>query len=275
YYGIVGIGTPPQYFKLQFDTGSPVIWVCNVHWVKGLSMIQNMYNPSESRTHGVKNSRYYAEYGNYIVSGYIASDITKVHSGSFRTDFAVVDSHDGQSGQLKFTDGLFGLAAGYVHPGFRSTALDDMRSQGLITRRMFSFVFKRGGVDGTVIFGEYSRRQIPGRVHHVPLVLSSPHVKHWIVQVESITCEDGTALIEGFSAVLDTGSPRSYFPQPFVSRLFSGDWAITNEKGDIPCSAMLEMPKLIVNLHNLHLSWHATQYIIQRGAECSPAQGLT
>ncbi|OON18847.1 hypothetical protein X801_05293, partial [Opisthorchis viverrini] len=120
-----------------------------------------------------------------------------------------------------------------------------------------------GGVDGTVIFGEYSRNQIPGRVHHVPLVPTSPPVKNWIVRVESITCEDGTVLIDSFAAVLDTGSSRSYLPQLFINRLFSGDWSITNEKGDIPCTAMQEMPKLIVNFHRLHLSWHANQYIIQ------------
>ncbi|KER19217.1 hypothetical protein T265_15614, partial [Opisthorchis viverrini] len=120
-----------------------------------------------------------------------------------------------------------------------------------------------GGVDGTLIFGEYSKKQIPGRVYHVPLVPSSPPVKHWIVQVESITCEDGTVLLENFSALLDTGSTKSYLPPPFVNRLFSGDWAMPNESGDISCDAMLEMPELKVKLPELHLSWGAMQYIIQ------------
>ncbi|TGZ64081.1 hypothetical protein CRM22_006550 [Opisthorchis felineus] len=138
-----------------------------------------------------------------------------------------------------------------------------MHSQGLITRRVFSFVFKRGGVDGTVIFGEFSKDQIRGRVHYVPLVHSSPTVTSWIVQVESITCEDGTSLVDNFSALLDTGSSRSYLPRILVDRLFSGVWAITSANGDIPCSAREEMPKLIVNLHRFHLSWLPKQYIVQ------------
>ncbi|KER19219.1 hypothetical protein T265_15616, partial [Opisthorchis viverrini] len=267
YYGIVGIGTPPQYFKLQFDTGSPVIWVCNVHWVKGLSMIQNMYNPSESRTHAIKNNWYSNRYGNYIVSGYVASDVTKVHSGSFRTNFAVVDSHDGHSEQLKVTDGLFGLAAGHVTPEFQSTALDDMCSQGLITRRMFSFVFKRNQtlfqcVSFTELMGLLYLENIQGIKFLGEFTTFPWSLLHHLSKTGSSGSKDGTVLIENFSALLDTGSARSYLPPPFVNRLFSGNWAITNEGGDISCDAMQEMPKLIVNFHRLHLSWHANQYII-------------
>ncbi|GAA51612.1 saccharopepsin [Clonorchis sinensis] len=138
-----------------------------------------------------------------------------------------------------------------------------MFAQGLITRRMFAFVFKRSGGDGTVIFGGYSKNQIPGRVHYVPLVRASPTVTSWIIRVESIACEDGTVLAENFSALLDTGSSRSYLPKPIIDGLFSGRWAITDATGDITCDAMKEMPKLIVNLHRLHLSWNAKQYILQ------------
>ncbi|OON16614.1 hypothetical protein X801_07572 [Opisthorchis viverrini] len=111
----------------------------------------------------------------------------------------------------------------------------------------------RGGVDGTVIFGEYSKNQIPGRVHHVPLVPASLPVKTWIIRVERT-------------------SQRSWTPAPLghiflhhsSDRLFSA--------GDISCDAMQEMPKLIVNLHKLHLSWYAKQYIIQLDtALCQPA----
>ncbi|KAG5442370.1 Pregnancy-associated glycoprotein 2 [Clonorchis sinensis] len=263
YYGIVGFGTPVQYLKLQFDTGSPVTWVCNQHRVKGLAMVQNTYSPSESGTHHVKNNWYNDRFGNYIVSGYIASDVARVHKEPFRTEFAVVNSHEGHSEQLKYTDGLFGLAAGHFNPGFKSTALDDMYAQGLITQRMFAFVFKRSGGDGTVIFGGYSKNQIPGRVHYVPLVRASPTVTSWIIRVESITCEDGTVLAENFSALLDTGSSRSYLPKSIIDGLFSGRWAITDATGDITCDAMKEMPKLIVNLHRLHLSWYSKQYILQ------------
>ncbi|TGZ69359.1 hypothetical protein CRM22_003783 [Opisthorchis felineus] len=261
YYGIVGIGSPVQYFRLQFDTGSPVTWVSNVHRAKELSMVQNTYSPSDSKTHDVKRSWYSDKYGNYVVSGYIASDLARIHSCAFRTDFAVVDRYAGYSKQLELTDGLFGLAAGHAKPGFESTALDDMYSQGLITRRMFSFVFRRGGFDGTVVFGEYSKNHIPGEVYYVPLVQSSIAPISWIIRIASITYADGTPLIKNILTLPDTGTSRSYFPKMFVDRLFTGIWTKRTANGDIACSAMKRMPSLIVNLDGLQLPWHPTQYI--------------
>ncbi|KAG5446753.1 Gastricsin [Clonorchis sinensis] len=276
YYGIVGIGSPVQYFKLQFDTGSPVSWVSNVYRGKELSMVQNTYSPSDSKTHYVKRSWYSDKYGNYVVSGYVASDLTRIHSRAFRTDFAVVDSYSGYSKQLELTDGLFGLAPGHFKSIFESTALDDMYSQGLITRRMFSFVFRRGGLDGTVVFGEYSKNHIPQGVYYVPLFQRSPNPISWIIRIASITYADGTPLIKNILTVLDTGTSVSYFPKAFVDRLFSGIWGERTANGDIECSAMKRMPKLIVKLDGLQLPWHPTQYIKKLASGlCQPTIAVT
>ncbi|TGZ65022.1 hypothetical protein CRM22_006069 [Opisthorchis felineus] len=143
YYGITEVGFPPQYFKLVFDTGSPTIWVCNERRSQNLFMVKNSYDTDYSTTYINRGEDYRSRFGNYRASGHIASDNVKLDRRQFFTDFAVVDNIQGYVGQLYSIDGLFGLAPSQIHPKFKSTPLDDMVSQGLISQRVFAFVFHR------------------------------------------------------------------------------------------------------------------------------------
>ncbi|KER32279.1 hypothetical protein X801_09052, partial [Opisthorchis viverrini] len=141
YYGIVAIGHPPQYFKLVFDTGSPNIWVGSEQLAQHLLMSESSYYPSESVTFIDKKKTYHAVFGNYVATGRIVSDIVRFHGHQFRTDYGLVDNVQGYVDQLLTIDGLYGLMLKPTHDEIKSTPLDEMFSQGLISRRMFAFVF--------------------------------------------------------------------------------------------------------------------------------------
>ncbi|GAA57203.1 hypothetical protein CLF_112325, partial [Clonorchis sinensis] len=100
----------------------------------------------------------------------------------------------------------------------------------------FAFFAILGGLDGTVVFGEYSKNHIPQEVYYVPLFQRSPNPISWIIRIASITYADGTPLIKNILTVLDTGTSVSYFPKAFVDRLFSGIWGERTANGDIECT---------------------------------------
>ncbi|GAA55901.1 pepsin A [Clonorchis sinensis] len=182
----------------------------------------------------------------------------------FHTEFAAVNTIQGYVDQLYSIDGLLGLAKKQFYPEFKATPLDDMFAQKLIPRRQFAFIFKRDGSSGTVIFGDISKAHIPGTINYVPVIENFGNKDEWIIEISSITREDGTVLASKLSALLDTGAYRTYLPTLFVDRLFSGIW----EQMDfgnllVRCDAMRLMPTLLVNLGGHQLKWEPSQYIEQ------------
>lgn len=73
--GTISIGTPPQTFLIDFDTGSSDLWIpsnaCN-----GLTcVLKSKYNPGQSSTSSKKTGTFSIEYGDgSTVSGPIYTD---------------------------------------------------------------------------------------------------------------------------------------------------------------------------------------------------------
>ncbi|GAA53788.1 pepsin A [Clonorchis sinensis] len=262
YYGLVGVGSPPQYFRLVFDTGSPNIWICNAKRSANLFMVENSFDIDNSRTYTDHSKAYRAHYGNYLATGRVASDYVQLDRRPFFTDFAVVDTIQGYVDQLYSIDGIFGLTPRQLNSKFSSTTLDDMVSQGLISQRVFAFVFHRGGVKGTVLFGDVSGDNIPGTVHYVPL--HSANSDYWMISFKS-----------GLLTILDTGTFRTHLPAAVVQDLLSKVEVTPQPYGEtVDCGAIGAMSTLVFSSEHFEIAWYPWQYVQQAAASNLPADVL-
>ncbi|OON16069.1 eukaryotic aspartyl protease, partial [Opisthorchis viverrini] len=223
YYGIVAIGYPPQYFKLVFDTGSPNIWVGSEKLARNLPYLQNSYGLGESTTHLDKQKTYYMKYPDYVLTGNVISDIVRFPKHQFRTEFAVVDNVHGQMDRLRSIDGHFGLPLKQSHARFKSTPLDDMVSQGMISRRTFAFIFSLAGRAATLVFGDISMDHIPTKLYYVFLAKNSPAPSHWTIPISG-------------------PSGKDYI---------------------VDCHSIEKMPTLVFHFADFQMAWNPSQYVDQ------------
>ncbi|GAA5801972.1 aspartic peptidase domain-containing protein [Helicostylum pulchrum] len=218
YIGQISIGTPPQKFNMDFDTGSSDIWVpsmscgvtCGTH---------RRFNPEKSSTYvGTDNKTWALRYGDgSSVVGYTGRDI--VHLGNISQPdqlIGLVTKETAQFASDRYLDGIFGLAfPPLAFTNINNSIVEELYMSGSIPAPIVSFYLGhyRDGGKGEVLFGDINQNYFEGELRYVPVTLK----KYWQVDLSGISVNGRKVMNGSVPAIIDTGTTLIIVP-PYIAQ---------------------------------------------------------
>ena len=213
YFGAIALGTPPQSFRVVFDTGSSNLWVpsakcaftqipCDLH---------AKYESGDSATAEADGAAFAIQYGSGSLSGFLSAD-TLTWGGLEITHqtFAEATREPGLAFMFARFDGILGMgwpqiAVDRVPPPFHNAF-----AQGLVKENVFSFWLNRDensedGPGGELVLGGVDP------AHHVGehVWLNVTREGYWQVAMDDVLVagrSSGRCGAKGCAAIVDTGT---------------------------------------------------------------------
>lgn len=165
YYGIISVGTPPQKFTVDFDTGSSDFWLVSSDCSSQSCNKHKKFSSDKSSTYVLDNKRFTISYGDgsYAVGSTAFDDLEINGLKISRQGLAIVNDQGGFDDDIM--DGMLGLGYKTIASTGFPTPIDNAYSQNKITERVFAFWLNRNkhsSNGGELIIGGVDKSQYQG-----------------------------------------------------------------------------------------------------------------
>lgn len=268
YYGEISIGTPPQKFLINFDTGSTDLWVRSVNCpstIEGCDNANhNVYNSSKSSTYQPNGTVAALNFGIGYIRGY--SSIDRVCIGKLCVDhYHFIEANNVSKEEDDINDGLLGMAWPAKSKINSTSVFMQMVNQGIIDSPVFAFWLNRNESDndgGELTIGGVDTKRFVGDIFYTPVVKQG----WWQIDINSINNENGTTLVylEGAKAIVDSGTTLIMGPkkaiQPILDLIgasLDDDLSLYN----LSCDSVPKLPTISVQIDGHDLPILPEDYI--------------
>ncbi|XP_043307699.1 pregnancy-associated glycoprotein 2-like [Cervus canadensis] len=269
YVGTIAIGTPPQEFRVLFDTGSADLWVPSITCGSPDCKTHNTFNPQNSSSFREAGQTFTIYYGPQLILGLLGSDTVRIGNFvSLNQSFGLSVVEFGYDG-VPF-DGVLGLAFPSISITGAIPIFDNLWSQGAFSEPVFAFYLSKSKPEGSVVmFGGVDHRYYKGELNWVPV----SHTSRWQISMNSTTMNgEVVACSRGCQAFVNTGVPSIYGPKEMVTNIHK----LMNARPEgseyvVSCDAVNTLPPVIFNINGIDYPLPPEAYIIKEKNSCISA----
>ncbi|XP_004682798.1 PREDICTED: pregnancy-associated glycoprotein-like [Condylura cristata] len=266
YVGNISVGTPPQSFKVIFDTGSSELWVPSIYCSSLACTNHQVFNPEPSSTFQTSYKTFRILYSSGEVSGFLASDNVQIGNLIVVNQTLGLTLKEADVMKNGPFDGILGLAfPGLSHHG-TTPFFDNLWQQGLLSQEVFAFYLSSKGKEGSmVMFGGVDPTYYTGELKWVPV--SRP--LYWQITMDSISMNGEVVACHGScQAIVDTGTSLLAGPATDVLNIQErirgfGSGQYNSKKGLVLCEAKNILPDIVFTINGADYPLAASAYLHQ------------
>ncbi|KAF9453070.1 endopeptidase [Macrolepiota fuliginosa MF-IS2] len=271
YFTEIGLGNPPQTFKVILDTGSSNLWVPSVKCTSIACFLHAKYDSSQSSTYKANGSDFEIQYGSGSMKGFVSNDVLTIGDLNIRgQDFAEATQEPGLAFAFGKFDGILGLgydtiSVNHIVPPFYS-----MVNNGLLDEPVFSFRLGSSEDDGgEAIFGGVDNSAYNGKIHYVPIRQKA----YWEVELQKVGFGDEILELENTGAAIDTGTSLIALPTDMAEMLNTQIGAKKSWNGQytVDCAKLPTLPDLTFWFGGRPFPLKASDYILEVQGTCISA----
>ncbi|XP_056152570.1 pepsin A-like [Lampris incognitus] len=259
YYGIISIGTPPQSFKVIFDTGSSNLWVPSVYCNSAACNNHDKFNPTLSSTYKSDGQALSIRYGTGSMTGFLGYDTVTVGGAAVLNQIFGLSQSEAPFMQYMTADGILGLAYPSLAASGATPVFDNMMKEDLVNQDIFSVYLSSNSQGGSVVsFGGIDPNHYYGPITWIPLSRDL----YWQITVDSVTVNGQVVACNGgCQAIVDTGTSLIVGPQRDISSINSWVGA-SSQNGDyvVNCNYISQMPDVTFHIHGQEFTIPASAY---------------
>ncbi|XP_051780653.1 chymosin-like [Erpetoichthys calabaricus] len=251
YYGNISIGTPPQTFRVLFDTGSSDFWLPSVNCQSLACKNHQTFNPSKSSTFHNLDTKFSLNYESGSMDGFLAYDTLKVSDIVVtEQEFGLSTSEPGFAYYYSPFDGILGLAYPSISSSGSTPVFDNMCNRHLVPQDIFSFYLSRfpfAGPPAVLTFGGIDTTHFQGPIHWTPVTSET----YWQIQLDSVKINgEVVACRDGCQAIIDTGTYAVTGPEDAISNIqrLSGFSLENSGLYVVNCGDLFKMPDLVITI---------------------------
>lgn len=247
YYGLISIGSPRQYFRVMFDTGSSDLWVPQEDCLFCLFDNKFTYDHDASKTYLEVQPPLNVEllYGSGPVAGRFSVDNVRLakHVVVHQQQFIEAVDADFDYALSNF-DGILGLAFPPLAASGTTPIFENAIQQDKLAEPIFSFYLGYDGDPGVLTLGGYDATKFEGDLIFVKLQSAS----WWEIPIDKVVGRgfESHAINStlGLSAVIDSGTSLIGGPRVHVAYLARAAGAVPNQYGQytLSCTKREELP---------------------------------